>query len=139
MMKESIIKKMREKRLKLTSQRLAIIDVLVERTPLHPSANTVYREAKKRTEGLSLSTVYATLNELSRQGIIRMLEFDKMENRFEGNLADHINLVCKGCNKIMDFKSPISINPKEVDKKAHFQVTETRLDFYGYCQECRKK
>jgi len=125
--------------LKLTPQRLAIIDVLVEKTPLHPSASFVYREVKKHAGGISLSTVYATLKELSRQGIIKMLEFDRMENRFEGNLTDHINLICKGCSKIIDFKSPISINSKEVDKKARFQVTDTRLDFYGYCQECRKK
>ena len=130
---------MREKGLKLTPQRLAIIDVLVEKTPLHPSASFVYREVNKHTGGISLSTVYATLKALSRQGVIKMLEFDRMENRFEGNLTDHVNLICKGCGKIIDFKSPISINSKEVDKKARFQVTDTRLDFYGYCQECRKK
>jgi len=139
MIRDSIIKKMREKGLKLTPQRLAIVDVLVEKTPLHPSASMVYREVKKQTRGISLSTVYATLNELSRQGIVKMLEFDRMENRFEGNLTDHINLICKGCGKIMDFQSPISIDPKEIGRKAHFSVTDTRLEFYGYCRECRKK
>jgi Fe2+ or Zn2+ uptake regulation protein len=139
MMRDSIIKRMREKRLKLTPQRLAIIDVLVEKTPLHPSASMVYWEVKKQTPGISLSTVYATLNELSRQGIVKMLEFDRMENRFEVNLTDHINLICKGCGKIMDFKSPIPVDPKEIGRKAHFSVTDTRLEFYGYCQDCRKK
>jgi Fur family peroxide stress response transcriptional regulator len=134
-----MIKEMRGKRLKLTPQRLAIVDVLVEKARLHPSASMIYREARKRTKGLSLSTVYAALNQLSGQGIIKMLEFDKMENRFEGNLSDHVNLICKNCHKIMDFELPISIGPKEVYHKAHFRVTDTRLDFYGYCQECGKK
>jgi Fe2+ or Zn2+ uptake regulation protein len=67
-----------------------------------------------------------------------MLEFDKMENRYEGNIATHINLVCKGCNKIMDYKLPTSINLKEVAKKARFRVIDTRLEYYGYCQDCRK-
>ena len=138
-MKASIIKKLREQRLKLTPQRMAIIDALVEKTSLHPAASLIYKEARKKVKGLSLSTVYATLNELSRQGIIKMLEFDRMENRYEGNIAAHINLVCKGCNKIMDYKLPIAINPKEVARKARFWVIDTRLEYYGYCQNCRKR
>ncbi len=138
-MRESIIKKLKEKGLKLTSQRLAIIEVLVDMTPIHPSADLIYQEARKKGKRLSLSTVYATLKELSKHGIIRMLEFDKMENRYEGNIAAHINLVCKGCNKIMDYKLPIAINPKEVARKARFWVIDTRLEYYGYCQNCRKR
>ena len=138
-MKESIIKKLRERGLKLTPQRLAIIDALIENTLLHPGASLIYREARKKAKSLSLSTVYATLEELSREGIIKMLEFDKMENRYEGNIAAHINLICKGCSRIMDYQVPISIDPKEVIKKARFRIVDTRLEYYGYCQECRKK
>lgn len=138
-MRESIIKKVREKRLKLTPQRLAIIEVLAEQSFLHPGASFIYREAKKKVRRMSLSTVYSTLNEFSRHGIIKMLEFDKMENRYEGNIADHINLICKGCHKIMDYKLPIAIPSKEMARKVRFWVTDTRLEYYGYCQECRKK
>jgi Fe2+ or Zn2+ uptake regulation protein len=138
-MQTSIIKKMRERGLKLTPQRLAIIEVLVDKTPLHPGARIIYQEARKKVRGISLSTVYSTLNELSRHGIIKMLEFDKMENRYEGNITEHINLICKGCHKIMDYKVSVSIDPKEVAKKARFWVTDTRLEYYGYCQECRKR
>jgi Fur family peroxide stress response transcriptional regulator len=136
-MKASIIKKLREHGLKLTPQRIAIIEALIEKTFLHPGASLIYEEARKRIKSLSLSTVYATLNELTKYGIIKMLEFDKMENRFEGNIAAHINLVCKGCGKIMDYKLPISIDPKEVAKRARFWVTDNRFEFYGYCQNCK--
>jgi Fe2+ or Zn2+ uptake regulation protein len=139
MMKEAMIKKMREKGLKLTSQRLAIIDVLIEKNLLHPSASLIYNEAKRRTSGLSLSTVYFTLNELSKHGIIKMLEFDKMENRYEGNVTDHINLVCKECHGIIDYKIPVVIDSREVTRKTKFWVTDTRLEYYGYCRKCRKK
>jgi Fe2+ or Zn2+ uptake regulation protein len=138
-MRDSHIKKLKEKGLKLTSQRLAIIEVLVDMTPVHPSANLIYQEARKRGTRLSLSTVYATLNELSRHGIIKMLEFDKMENRFEANMTEHINLICKGCKKITDYKRPIIIDANEISKKCRFRVTDSRLEYYGYCQECSKK
>jgi len=139
MMKEMMIKKLREKGLKLTPQRLAIVDVLVEKNPLHPSARVIYDSAKQRTKGLSLSTVYYTLNELSWHGMIKMLEFDKMEDRYEGTLTDHINLICKECHGIMDYRAPIVIDSREVTRKTRFWVTDTRLEYYGYCDKCRKK
>src|SRR3972149_5131236 len=139
MMKEFMIKVMRERGLKLTPQRLAIVDVLIEKNLLHPSARTIYDAARRKTRGLSLSTVYFALNELSKHGIIKMLEFDKMENRYEGNVTDHINLVCKECHGITDYMIPISIDSREVTRKAKFWVTDTRLEYYGYCQKCRKK
>ena len=138
-MKTLIIQKLREKGLKLTSQRQAIIEVLVDKTPLHPSADLIYREARKKVKSLSLSTVYSTLNELSKRGIIKLLEFDSMENRYEVNMSEHINLICKGCKKIMDYRPPFIIDTHEIAKKCRFQVTDSRLEYYGYCQECSKK
>jgi len=138
-LKATILKRLKETGLKLTSQRLAIIEVLIENTSLHPGASLIYQKAKKKAKGISLSTVYYTLNELSKHGIIKMLEFDKMENRYEGNIADHINLICKSCKKIFDYKNPVTIDSEEIKRKARFVVTDTRLDYYGYCQECRKK
>jgi Fur family peroxide stress response transcriptional regulator len=138
-MKASIIEKLREHRLKLTPQRIAIIEAFLNNISLHPRASLIYEEARKKVPSLSLSTVYTNLNELSKHGIIKMLEFEKMENRYEGNIAAHINLVCKGCNKIIDYKPPISIDLKAVAKKARFRVTDTRLEYYGYCQQCRKQ
>ena len=138
-MKTSMIQKLREKGLKLTSQRQAIIDVLVDKTSVHPSASFIYQEARKKAKSLSLSTVYSTLNELSKHGIIKMLEFDRMENRYETTMTEHINLICKGCRKIMDYKPPFIIDTDEISRKSHFRVTDSRLEYYGYCEECRKK
>jgi len=137
MTKESMIKQLREKGLKVTPQRLAIIEVLIEKRDLHPGARLVYEEAKKKKKSLSLSTTYATLNELSCHGIIKTLQFDKMENRYDGNLEEHINLICERCKKILDYKVPIAVDQREVAKKTGFLITDTRLEYYGYCQECR--
>lgn len=138
-MKDFVTEKMKERGLKLTSQRLAIIDVLLDIRLLHPSANLVYQEAKKRAKSLSLSTVYATLSELSRHGIIKLLEFDSMENRYDLDTTPHVNVVCKQCKKILDYKFPIVIDWKAVSKKLRFVVTDSRFEFYGYCGECGKK
>jgi ribosomal protein L33 len=62
-----------------------------------------------------------------------------MGNRYEGNVTDHINLVCKECHAIIDYKIPVAIDSREVTRKTRFRVTDTRLEYYGYCQKCRKK
>jgi len=139
MTKESMISQMREKGLKVTRQRLAIIDVLIEDGDFHPGAYLVYKKAKKKKKSLSLSTTYATLNELSRHGIIKTLQFDTMENRYEGNLEEHINLICGRCRKILDYRVPIMIDKRRVAKKTGFSITDTRLEYYGLCRECRKE
>jgi len=138
-MKELILKKMKKKGLKLTLQRMAIVEAFVEQNPLHPSARLIHQEAKKKYRGLSFSTVYLTLNELSKRGIIKMLEFDRTENRFDGNVDEHINLICKGCRKITDHEAPPDLHGQVIGEKAQFLVTESRLEYYGFCSECIEK
>ena len=137
--KESIIRALREKGLKVTPQRLAIGDVLIEREEAHPGADLIWREAKKRVKTLSLSTVYATLNELAKHGVIKLLQFDRMENRYECNPEKHVNLICDRCKEIMDYEVPVSIEPKDIAKKTGFEMTGMRLECYGLCEKCRKK
>jgi Fe2+ or Zn2+ uptake regulation protein len=136
--KEALQKALREKGLKITPQRLAILGVLVENTSLHPSAGFIYQAAKKM-KGLSLSTVYYTLNELSRHGIIKTLEFDRMENRYEATTSNHLNLVCIGCGSIEDFNKPLPVLPGEVEKRSGFRPYEVRFEYHGYCKKCLKK
>jgi Fur family peroxide stress response transcriptional regulator len=139
MIKESMISQMRKRGLKVTPQRLAIIDVLIELGDSHPGASLIYKKAKKKKKSLSLSTTYATLNEFSRHGIIKTLQFDKMEDRYDGNLEEHINLICERCKKILDYNVPITVDPKRVMKKTGFSITDTRLEYYGLCRECREE
>jgi len=73
MVRQSMLKVLKRKGLKMTPQRLAIIEALAAMRDLHPSAGAVYREARKIRKGLSLSTTYATLNQLSRRASSRHL------------------------------------------------------------------
>lgn len=136
--KESIVQRLKEAGLKATPQRLAVIEAFMELKGFHPGAGLVYEKAKKKKKSLSLSTVYAALNELSRLGIIKTIQFDQRENRYEGNLEEHVNLICGKCGRITDYNDQIIIDLKEVAKRTDFLITGTRLEYYGYCSECRK-
>jgi Fe2+ or Zn2+ uptake regulation protein len=131
-----IIEGMREKGLKLTSQRLAIVDILAG-TKSHPSAADVLIAAKGRVPTISLSTVYLTLDTLKRAGLIRELEFGDLENRYEGDISDHLNLVCTACGRIEDFEASSPALPKDVEKMTGFKIDGMRLEYYGLCRKCR--
>jgi len=139
MNKDNLIGQLKEKGLKITPQRLAIIDALVENREAHPGATLIYEEARKKARRVSLSTVYATLKEFSENGLIRQLEFDRMENRYDVDISDHVNLICNRCGKILDYYIPASLEPRDIARKSGFVVTDTRLEFHGYCRDCLKR
>jgi Fur family transcriptional regulator, peroxide stress response regulator len=139
MNEELVVEKLKKEGLKVTPQRLAIIKALVAMGDLHPSARAVYREAKRMLKSLSLSTTYATLNAFSTHGIIKTLQFDPIENRYDGNLQEHLNLICKRCGKIFDYEVRSLADHQRIAKETGFLVEDTRLECYGYCGNCHAK
>jgi Fur family peroxide stress response transcriptional regulator len=121
---------------RVTRQRKAILDYLAS-ADSHPSAREVFQEAKKNCPGLSLATVYNTLEALVQLGHIKVLDFGSMDNRHETNLTPHINLMCTLCGKIQDFEEGSPIYMEQVRKKAGFEVQGYRMEYYGICNECR--
>ncbi len=136
MTKGTMIERLREKGLKITPQRLAIIDALFEMRQLHPTASQVLRKAEGNGKHLSLSTTYAALHEFTRHGLIKTLEFDQMENRHEVGLDEHVNLICEGCGKIIDYPLALSVDKAKLTETTGFLVHKTRMEYYGCCREC---
>ena len=129
---------MREKGLRITSQREAILDCLLT-TDEHPSARQIWQAARKKVPGISLSTVYSSLAELSRLGLVKELEFNEMENRYEGNLSHHINLICTRCGKISDYMTAHTIDMEQVRATTRFRAFQSRFELYGVCEDCAEK
>jgi Fur family peroxide stress response transcriptional regulator len=120
---------------RITGQRKAIVDYLVS-TPDHPGAYRIFEEVKKVHPRLSLATVYNTLHVLTMNGLIKMLTF-RDDNRYEANLALHINLICTSCGKIRDFEAGAQMSPEEVRARVGFEVDTYRMEYHGLCSECR--
>jgi Fur family peroxide stress response transcriptional regulator len=136
--KSRIIEGMRENGLKLTRQRRVIIDILAG-TKTHPRAEDILAAARKKMPSISLSTVYLTLDTMKNAGLIKELEFADRENRYEADISDHLNLVCKKCGRVMDFHAPLYLDARQVEEKTGFRGESVRFDYYGYCRKCRGK
>ena len=121
---------------RISSQRRAIIDYLASATS-HPSARQVFNEVKMKHPDLSLATVYNTLGVLTRLGLIKVMQFDVTDNRYEPNVAPHLNLICTSCGKIEDLAQVLPVQPEEIKEKVGFEVLDSRLEYYGLCAECK--
>jgi len=129
---------LREKGFRLTPQRLEIIKFL-SCNRSHPGAMDIFRRVKKKVPQISISTVYYTIDMLKKVKLIQELEFYDSDNRYDVNLSDHINLVCRRCGKIEDFMEPLPFSSRIIEKKTGFQSVGMRFEYYGYCKDCRAK
>jgi len=123
---------------RITEQRKVVLDYLAE-TKEHPGAHKVYEEARKQYAGLSLATVYNTLEALVKIGAVKVIEFNAADNRHETNLTPHVNLICTVCGKILDFVEGFRVDPEMAKAKLGFEVKDYRMEYYGICAECLAK
>jgi Fur family peroxide stress response transcriptional regulator len=127
---------LRQKGYKLTSQRLEVIKFLA-RCRSHPGAMDILHELRKTIPHISMSTVYYTLDILKKKGWIKELEFYDRENRYDVNLSDHFNLICRKCGKIEDFMETLPFSFETIESKTGFRSLGVRFEFYGYCKNCK--
>ena len=121
---------------RITRQRSVIIDHLAGRSD-HPSARRIYDALAGRETGLSLATVYNTLATLARHGLIRAIDFDGTDNRYDTNPRPHINLHCTVCDAIVDLDRELPVTTAEILEATGFETTVCRIEYRGRCAVCR--
>jgi Fur family peroxide stress response transcriptional regulator len=127
---------LKELGLKLTPQRLAIIEYL-KGNKNHPSAEEIYNALKDRFPSMSFATVYNTLEVLVEKGLIKELNIDSSKKRFDPFTHPHHHFICKACGKIVDVEAPFEVFIPESLKD--FQVEDFQVVFTGVCPECKKE
>ncbi len=130
---------LKQKGLKVTPQRLAILNLL-RNTKEHPTAETIYKKLASDFPTMSLATVYKTLEVLKNIGLIQELNVGEGSFRYDANTNSHPHLVCLGCGKVEDLDESVLQNLiEEVKKHTDYRLVEQKLYFYGYCPACQKK
>ncbi|MDQ3458548.1 MAG: transcriptional repressor [Deinococcota bacterium] len=129
--------------LRFSRPRAAILGFFGEQDS-HVSAELLYAALRERGENISLSTVYLNLSVLRSVGLIR--EFDGLhgEALYDSNVAPHYHLICKDCGAILDLpletlegQPPAALLRHSAERLSGWQVDEPKLDFHGYCPQCR--
>jgi len=131
------MQKYRDKGLKLTPQRLAILEYL-DGNRSHPSADDIYTEIIKKFPMMSFATVYNTIETLKKKGDLVEITIDPERRHYDPDTSHHHHLICKKCKKIVDIHKDFSINIPE-DQRGAFEIFDNHIEFYGRCHECKTK
>lgn len=136
---ENLIKKLREHKISVTPQRLAVLAVLENRRD-HPSAEQIYQEVRRQHPAISFNTVYKTLEILHQRGLVIKVNPLHEVARYDGQVHNHAHLVCRGCRRIYDVEKDfpsLALEPR--DLPAGFRVESQTLTLWGLCRECQEK
>lgn len=127
---------LRDRGQRVTPQRLVIARVM-EELDRHVTAEMVFSEVSTRMPGVSLPTVYATLDLLDELGLVHRVATEGGTVVFDPRTDAHHHLVCRGCGKIIDVDAPIQ--PDAVltaARDAGFTPDDAQVTVRGLCRDC---
>lgn len=84
-----------------TAQRREIHDLLMQERD-HPTANELFIKAQQHVPGISLATVYNSLEALTQAGVIKHVNIDRGPARYCPNLREHAHLFCEKTGEVID-------------------------------------
>ncbi|MFA5772129.1 MAG: Fur family transcriptional regulator [Thermoplasmata archaeon] len=133
---EKYVKILKDNQIRITSQRLEILRFLDENR-VHPNADSIYLQLKKKNPALSRTTVYNSLEALNKHNMIQVLTISESELRYDFEMAPHHHFLCKKCGVILD----INVKCPYIDGllKGEHKIEEIHGYFKGTCKECLEK
>ncbi len=134
-----LIVRLRARGWRITPQRQAIALVL-DGENLHLSAEGVVERARRILPGISMATVYNTLNELVAMGEVLEVSTGSGARLFDPNATHaHHHLVCSACGEIHDVQADLGGRAPDMLDRHDFLVTGYSVVFNGLCQNCQAR
>ena len=119
-----------------TRQREVVLEV-VRSTMDHPTADWVYRQARRRLPRISLATVYRNLRRLAEEGLIREVH-SAGQSRFDCNTGRHYHIRCVNCGRMGDL--PLSVDEgleREAGRATNYRIVGHDVEIQGVCPACQ--
>lgn len=138
---------LRERGLKVTNQRIGVLETLASYPDQHLTAEEIYDKVKQEYPEIGLATVYRTVQLLLELHLIDKISLDdgcvRYEiARLEGDTTKHHHhhLVCLSCGNVFSFEDDLLEQlESEIKGKLGFLVVDHEVKLYGYCRECADK
>lgn len=122
-----------------TKQRQVILEKL-RQLENHPTASELYKVVREDLPRISLGTVYRNLELLTRMGLVRKLNSNGTEARYDGIPEHHYHIRCIRCDRIDDLiDPPEGINGKSIKQLGGYEITGYHFEFTGICPNCKEQ
>ena len=146
-MKQDIFKQMlKDKGLKVTGQRLLVLETMAAHPGEHLTAEEIFDLARQQYPEIGLATVYRTLQVLVELRLIDKLSIDDGSARYElgrelgSGRHHHHHAICLGCRTVFSLEEDLLDNLEQsLRDRLGFAVTDHEVKFYGYCRTCLSK
>jgi Fur family peroxide stress response transcriptional regulator len=122
--------------MRMTPQRRAIFRYL-SGNQAHPTAEEIYRAVRRQHRGLSLATVYNTLETLHRLGEVGRLDLGGGAERFDPEVRPHHHFNCLRCGEVQDVFAKVPV-PRFAALPG-CRVDRVQIQWVGLCQECSRR
>ncbi len=100
-----MLERLRDAGLRPTRQRLALARLLFEGGNRHVTAEQLHAEARREEIPVSLATIYNTLNQFRKAGLLREVVVDSGRSWFDTNLEDHHHFFHEATGALTDFEA----------------------------------
>ncbi|HKM03409.1 MAG TPA: Fur family transcriptional regulator [Lachnospiraceae bacterium] len=145
--KEEFKQRLKNKSLKVTTQRMLVLEVLSACPDRHLTAEEIYDLVKTDYPEIGLATVYRTIQLLLEMHLIDRINLDDGHVRYEigdGETDEgkhhHHHLICKRCGKVDAFEDDLLEDlESRIQITTGFCVVDHEVKLYGYCKECGGK
>lgn len=131
---EEIRNKLAEKGLKVTPQRLTILDAIYK-LGNHPTAENIIEYIRQDNPNIASGTVYKVLDTLIEHKLVKKVYTDKDIMRYDGIVDNHHHLYCTDQDIIEDYvDKDLDILLREYFKNHKikgFQINEFALEIKG--------
>jgi Fur family transcriptional regulator, ferric uptake regulator len=120
-----------------TRQRAAIA-ALLENLDEFRSAQELHDELRRRGEGIGLTTVYRTLQQLAANGLVDTLRTDTGESVYRRCSEDHHHhLVCRACGSTVEIQGgDVEEWASQVAREHGFSDVSHTIEIFGICGDC---
>lgn len=128
---------LREKGLKSTAQRLAVVHVL-HTSGKSLSVGEIHDGVKELLGATGLATIYRTLEMFEDLGIVKRLHFPDGAHGYAFSQGKHVHyMVCVDCREVFDFpECPVeSFDYASVERQG-FRVKDHSIQLFGQCGKC---
>jgi Fe2+ or Zn2+ uptake regulation protein len=122
---------------RVTPQRIVILREL-RRERRHLGADDVRQAISDAVPGISLPTVYATLDLFVELGLVRRLHVGGGVTLYDGRIEPHQHARCRICGEVQDVDgAPDDAALRAEAQRSGFAVEQVDVLLSGVCQRCR--
>jgi Fur family ferric uptake transcriptional regulator len=105
----------------------------------HLEVAELHRRARHIDAGISLASVYRSLDLLAGLGLVARVQTDHRGRHYAPVSQGHgHHLICQSCGRVVEFTDcRVDALARRLARRARFRIEGHRLEFFGRCQECR--